>query len=59
MVIKMLNHFIVKQMDVFIEKYKSFFNDCILHPEWPKLQRAFASLSGIWLDECVKTQAVF
>ena len=26
----------------------------ILHSEWLKLHRALASLSGIWLDECVK-----
>ena len=29
------------------------FNNYILHSEWPKLLRAPASLSGIWLDECV------
>ena len=26
----------------------------ILHSEWLKLHRALASLSGIWLDGCVK-----
>ena len=26
----------------------------ILHSEWLKLNRALASLSGIWLDGCVK-----